>query len=167
MLNLSTDRARSMSDRKAELERKKAKLQALREEKIRRQKEKEKKDAEEFAIRATTSEKDQQKELDQMLSLVGVAPVSDVLSNLSSLSLTPEHSNNATPEPSLQSHSTPPSSGRRRGTQLSVVSVQSTNIPPREMVTYTKQTQTLSSGHERDDSICLGIMSGILQQYNC
>lgn len=39
---------------------------------------------------------------------------------------------------------------KRRGCQLSVVSVQSTNIPPREMVTYSKQTQTASSGHERD-----------------
>jgi hypothetical protein len=39
---------------------------------------------------------------------------------------------------------------KRRGSQLSVVSVQSTNIPPREMVTYAKQTQTVSSGHERD-----------------
>ena len=29
---------------------------------------------------------------------------------------------------------------------LSVVSVQSTNIPPKEMVVYAKQTQTLESG---------------------
>lgn len=39
---------------------------------------------------------------------------------------------------------------KRRSSQLSVVSVQSTNIPPRELVTYAKQTQTVSSGHERD-----------------
>ena len=67
--------------------------------------------AEEVAIRAVTTEKDQRKELDQMLSSLGVAPVSDVLSSLSSISsLTPEQSTNATPEPSLQPHSTPPSS---------------------------------------------------------
>lgn len=41
----------SMSDRKAELERKKAKLQALREEKDRRRREKEQKDAEEALVR--------------------------------------------------------------------------------------------------------------------
>ena len=29
---------------------------------------------------------------------------------------------------------------------MSVVSVQSTNIPPKEMVVYAKQTQTLESG---------------------
>lgn len=40
----------SMSDRKAELERKKAKLQALREEKDRRRREKEQKDAEEALV---------------------------------------------------------------------------------------------------------------------
>jgi len=44
MLNLSTGRVRSMADRKAELERKKAKLQALREEKERRRMEKAQKD---------------------------------------------------------------------------------------------------------------------------
>lgn len=65
--------------------------------------------AEEVAIRTVSSEKDQRKELDQMLSSLGVAPVSDVLSSLSSLSsLTPEQSANATPEPSLQLHTTPP-----------------------------------------------------------
>jgi dynein intermediate chain len=65
--------------------------------------------AEEVAIRAVSAEKDQRKELDQMLSSLGVAPVSDVLSSLSSLSsLTPEQSVNATPEPSLQLHTTPP-----------------------------------------------------------
>ncbi|XP_069674921.1 cytoplasmic dynein 1 intermediate chain isoform X6 [Periplaneta americana] len=153
LFNASTDRARNMADRKAEIERKKAKLQALREERDRRRQEKEKKDAEEIAIRSVTSEKDQRNELDQMLSSIGLAPVSDVLSSLSSLSsLTPEQSTNATPEPSLQLHSTPPATSKRRGSQLSVVSVQSTNIPPREMVTYTKQTQTASSGHERDGS---------------
>lgn len=140
-----------MADRKAELERKKAKLQALREEKERRRIEKAQKDAEEVATRAVSTDKDQRKELDQMLSSLGVAPVSDVLSSLSSLSsLTPEHSANATPESSLQLHTTPPAVSKRRGCQLSVVSVQSTNIPPREMVTYSKQTQTASSGHERD-----------------
>lgn len=151
VLNHTTFTFKKMADRKAELERKKAKLQALREEKERRRIEKAQKDAEEVAVRAASTEKDQRKELDQMLSSLGVAPVSDVLSSLSSLSsLTPEHSANATPESSLQLHTTPPAVSKRRGCQLSVVSVQSTNIPPREMVSYSKQTQTASSGHERD-----------------
>lgn len=41
--------------------------------------------------------------------------------------------------------------GRKKNVNLSIVSVQATNIPPKETVVYTKQTQTQSSGgHERD-----------------
>ncbi len=35
---------------------------------------------------------------------------------------------------------------RRKKPQLSVVAVQTTNIPPKENVTYSKNTQTLESG---------------------
>ncbi|KAK7864842.1 hypothetical protein R5R35_012491 [Gryllus longicercus] len=148
MLSTTTGR---MADRKAELERKKAKLQAIREEKERRRREKEQKDAEEAALRVAPTDRDHRKELDQMLSSLGVAPVSDVLSSLSSLSsLTPEQSNNATPEPSLQLHTSSPVSSKKRTAQLSVVSVQSTSIPPKEVETYAKQTQTANTGHERD-----------------
>ncbi|XP_015370852.1 PREDICTED: cytoplasmic dynein 1 intermediate chain, partial [Diuraphis noxia] len=71
-----------MSDRKAELEKKKAKLQAIREQKERLRKEKEKKDGDEAVSRGIGVEKDQGKEIDEMLSSLGVAPVSDVLSSL-------------------------------------------------------------------------------------
>lgn len=39
---------------------------------------------------------------------------------------------------------------KRRLPTLSVVAVQATNIPPKETVVYTKQTQTATSGHDRD-----------------
>lgn len=40
---------------------------------------------------------------------------------------------------------------KRTTTNLSVVSVQATEIPPKETVTYSKQTQTASTGGvERD-----------------
>lgn len=94
-----------MSDRRAELERKKAKLQALREEKDRRRREKEMKDVEDAAGRAHAGG-DNRKDIDEMLSSLGVAPVSDVLSSLSSMnSITPEHSRNHTPDTSLQLNS--------------------------------------------------------------
>lgn len=48
-------------DRKAELERKKAKLQALRDEKDRRRREKEQKDLEDAKTGASAPEKDQRK----------------------------------------------------------------------------------------------------------
>ncbi|XP_063227692.1 cytoplasmic dynein 1 intermediate chain isoform X5 [Bacillus rossius redtenbacheri] len=147
-----------MADRKAELERKKAKLQAIREEKERRRREKEQKDVEESPLRVAGADKDSRKDLDQILSSMGVAPVSEVLSSLSSMSsLTPEHSSNNTPDTSLVSTGQQGSAAgsKRRLPQLSVVTVQSTSIPPKEMVSYTKQTQTATSGHERD-----GIQSG-------
>uniref|UniRef100_A0AAG5DYV0 Cytoplasmic dynein intermediate chain n=1 Tax=Anopheles atroparvus TaxID=41427 RepID=A0AAG5DYV0_ANOAO len=138
-------------DRKAELERKKAKLQALRDEKDRRRKEKEQKDMEEAAGKLGHSETSTRKDLDEMLSSLGVAPVSEVLSSLSSVnSATSDHSATHTPDASLQ----PSINGvnyRKKPVNLCLVSVQATNIPPKETVVYSKQTQTNSSGgHERD-----------------
>ncbi|XP_078040670.1 cytoplasmic dynein 1 intermediate chain short wing isoform X16 [Augochlora pura] len=144
-----------MSDRKAELERKKAKLQAIREEKERRKREKEQKDVEEATVRAAGTDKDHRKELDAMLSSLGVAPVSDVLSSLSSMnSLTPEQSANATPDASLQPssiNSAQSSAGRRKNRELTIVSVAHTNIPPKEPVVYNKQTQTIQTTHTSHD----------------
>ncbi|XP_058063759.1 cytoplasmic dynein 1 intermediate chain-like isoform X6 [Anopheles bellator] len=136
-------------DRKAELERKKAKLQALREEKDRRRKEKEQKDLEEASGKLGLTETNTRKDLDEMLSSLGVAPVSEVLSSLSSVnSATSDHSATHTPDTSLQ----PTVNGyRKKPVSLCLVSVQATNIPPKETVVYSKQTQTNSSGgHERD-----------------
>ncbi|XP_050466520.1 cytoplasmic dynein 1 intermediate chain-like isoform X42 [Cataglyphis hispanica] len=143
-----------MSDRKAELERKKAKLQAIREEKERRRREKEQKDVEEATVRTVGTEKDQRKEIDAMLSSLGVAPVSDVLSSLSSMSsLTPEQSANATPDASLQPSSinSAQSANRKKNRELTIVSVAHTNIPPKEPVVYSKQTQTIQTTHTSHD----------------
>ncbi|XP_029660995.1 cytoplasmic dynein 1 intermediate chain-like isoform X10 [Formica exsecta] len=146
-----------MSDRKAELERKKAKLQAIREEKERRRREKEQKDVEEAIVRVGTgTEKDQQKEIDALLCGLNIAPVSDVLSNLSSMSsLTPEQSANATPDASLQPSSinSAQSASRKKNRELTVVSVAHTNIPPKEPVVYSKQTQTIQTTHTSHDGL--------------
>ncbi|XP_011202770.2 cytoplasmic dynein 1 intermediate chain isoform X7 [Bactrocera dorsalis] len=142
-------------DRKAELERKKAKLAALREEKDRRRREKEMKDMEEAAGRiggGVGIDKDQRKDLDEMLSSLGVAPVSEVLSSLSSVnSLTSDNSNTQTPDASLQANMNGVGGGKKQPLNLSVYNVQATNIPPKETLVYSKQTQTTSTGgHERD-----------------
>ncbi|XP_057339042.1 cytoplasmic dynein 1 intermediate chain-like isoform X35 [Microplitis mediator] len=146
-----------MSDRKAELERKKAKLQAIREEKERRRREKEQKDVEEATVRAAGTDKDHRKELDAMLSSLGVAPVSDVLSSLSSMnSLASDQSANATPDASIQPSSiTSPQSGaikKKSNRELTVVSVAHTNIPPKEPVVYSKQTQTAQTTQTSHDA---------------
>lgn len=90
-------------DRKAELERKKAKLAMLREEKDRRRREKEQKDMEEAATRGGSAPSgENRRDLDEMLSSLGVAPVSEVLSSLSSVnSATPDNSATQTPDGSL------------------------------------------------------------------
>lgn len=91
-----------------------------------------------------------------MLSSLGVAPVSEVLSSLSSVnSAASDTSATHTPDGSLQPASLngtqPISLKNRKPVNLSVVAVQITNISPKETVVYTKQTQTNSSGgHERD-----------------
>ncbi|XP_015123663.1 cytoplasmic dynein 1 intermediate chain isoform X16 [Diachasma alloeum] len=145
-----------MSDRKAELERKKAKLQAIREEKERRRREKEQKDVEEATVRAAGTDKDHRKELDAMLSSLGVAPVSDVLSSLSSMnSLASDVSNNVTPDASMQPSSITSaqssSAKKKSNRELTVVSVAHTNIPPKEPVVYSKQTQTAQTAQTSHD----------------
>ncbi|XP_015123662.1 cytoplasmic dynein 1 intermediate chain isoform X15 [Diachasma alloeum] len=146
-----------MSDRKAELERKKAKLQAIREEKERRRREKEQKDVEEATVRAAGTDKDHRKELDAMLSSLGVAPVSDVLSSLSSMnSLASDVSNNVTPDASMQPSSITSaqssSAKKKSNRELTVVSVAHTNIPPKEPVVYSKQTQTAQTAQTSHDA---------------
>lgn len=47
------------------------------------------------------------------------------------------------------------SGGKKQPLNLSVYNVQSTSIPPKETLVYTKQTQTTSTGgHERDGAYC-------------
>lgn len=142
-----------MSDRKLELERKKAKLQAIREEKERRRKEKEKSDLEDAVGKAgTTGEKDLRKDLDDMLSSLGVAPVSEVLSSYSSVQSNSTDGPQSLDTTDSQQTATLGSGGKRKPVNLMVVSVQATDIPPKETVVYTKQTQTTQAGtgHERD-----------------
>ncbi|XP_066977028.1 cytoplasmic dynein 1 intermediate chain 2-like isoform X44 [Macrobrachium rosenbergii] len=149
-----------MADRKAELERKKAKLMALREEKERRKREKEQKEAQEAALRASNQPRDDQQDLDKMLSSLGVAPVSEVLSSMSSMSSEAGGDQTASPDKSLEANaSASPRTPSKRPPQLSVVSVQATNIPPRETVVYTKGVQTSTSGDGPGDGILAQIRS--------
>ncbi|XP_071552645.1 cytoplasmic dynein 1 intermediate chain-like isoform X29 [Panulirus ornatus] len=138
-------------------------------------------EAQEAAVRASNVPRDDQ-DLDKMLSLLGVAPVSDksitkslglsdeskdicttsfilqqptaktvhldeVLSSMSSMSSEPGADQTGSPDKSLEANSTSsPRTPSKKQPQLSVVSVQATNIPPRETVTYTKGVQTSASG---------------------
>ncbi|XP_050542505.1 cytoplasmic dynein 1 intermediate chain isoform X3 [Daktulosphaira vitifoliae] len=159
-----------MADRKAELEKKKAKLQAIREQKERLRKEKEKKDGEEAASRGVNVEKDQGKEIDEMLSSLGVAPVSDVLSSLNTSPNKSELYNSmSTPDSSLkgslpQTPQTCPKS-TKKNRELSIVSLSSTNIPPKEVECYAKAVQTNHSSNERDGSCTSSPLKGYFEDW--
>ncbi|XP_071552640.1 cytoplasmic dynein 1 intermediate chain-like isoform X24 [Panulirus ornatus] len=171
---------------KEEKERKLAKLKQLRAEREKRRRDQLTKEAQEAAVRASNVPRDDQ-DLDKMLSLLGVAPVSDksitkslglsdeskdicttsfilqqptaktvhldeVLSSMSSMSSEPGADQTGSPDKSLEANSTSsPRTPSKKQPQLSVVSVQATNIPPRETVTYTKGVQTSASGDGHDE----------------
>lgn len=185
-----------MSDRKAELERKKERLRQMREEKERRKREKERLDAEAAALTLRSAanpsvasvadagsspghahasggggsgsgaSNDMRESIDKVLADIGIAPVDKVLNSMSSLassSGTPEPGAHGEPSSSLSSSSfihqagvggpgvgglrLSPRIGRRSYQKaLSVVAVHSTNIPPKENVSYAKHTQTIESG---------------------
>nr|XP_053655377.1 cytoplasmic dynein 1 intermediate chain 2-like isoform X12 [Cherax quadricarinatus] len=131
---------------KEEKERKLAKLKQLRAERENRRRKQLEKEAQEAAVRASSVPRDDQ-DLDKMLSSLGVAPVSEVLSSMSSMSSEPGGDHSGSPDKSLEANSTAsPRTPSKKQPQLSVVSVQATNIPPRETVTYAKGVQTSGSG---------------------
>ncbi|XP_022179352.1 cytoplasmic dynein 1 intermediate chain isoform X2 [Myzus persicae] len=160
-----------MADRKAELEKKKAKLQAIREQKERLRKEKEKKDGDEAVFRGIGVEKDQGKEIDEMLSSLGVAPVSDVLSSLTTSPNKSEllYSSMSTPDSSAKgSLPQTPATGpkpTKKIRELSIVSLSSTNIPPKEVECYTKAVQTTHSSNERDGSCTSSPLKGYFEDW--
>ncbi|XP_068216824.1 cytoplasmic dynein 1 intermediate chain 2 isoform X38 [Palaemon carinicauda] len=185
---------------KEEKERKLAKLKQLRAEREKRRRDQLAKEAQEAALRASNQPRDDQQDLDKMLSSLGVAPVSDkdkvkqdivksltitppsveepkdqinipsesqqaedkteVLSSMSSMSSETGGDQTASPDKSLEPNaSASPRTPSKRPPQLSVVSVQATNIPPRETVVYTKGVQTSTSGDGPGDGILAQIRS--------
>ncbi|XP_042203646.1 cytoplasmic dynein 1 intermediate chain 2-like isoform X21 [Homarus americanus] len=144
---------------KEEKERKLAKLKQLRAEREKRRQEQLAKEAQEAAARASNAPRNDQ-DLDKMLSDLGVAPLSEVLSSMSSMSSEPGADQTGSPDKSLEANATAsPRTPSKKPPQLSVVSVQATNIPPRETVTYTKGVQTSASGDGHGDGILAQIRS--------
>jgi dynein intermediate chain, cytosolic len=133
---------KKMADRKAELERKKAKLEQLRAEKKRVEEEKKKEALAASAGRPATAVgmKDLRNEAEDLLKQLGIAtsdspeqPMRHELSDsdlVSSASLT-----TGSQEPIMMVKRSVPTLGISKVTQ--------TNIPPRELVQYCKETQTV------------------------
>jgi len=140
-----------MSDRKAELERKKAKLAQIRAEKEARRKEREALETHSAAQTAVSGlRRDERQEIDKNLESLGITPVAAVVDTISSLppSLS-DVSTSSTPDTSLKPDlGLSPRLRRKKPPQLSLVAVQTTNIPPKENVSYSKNTQTEESGND-------------------
>ncbi|XP_063843086.1 cytoplasmic dynein 1 intermediate chain-like isoform X8 [Scylla paramamosain] len=131
---------------KEEKERKLAKLKQLRAEREKRRRGQLEKEAQEAAARASNAPRDDQ-DLDKVLASLGVAPVSDVLLSMSSTTSESGGDPTASPDKSLEANaSASPRTPSKKPPTLSVVSVQATNIPPKETVTYSKGIQTSGSG---------------------
>lgn len=135
-----------MTDRRAELERKRIKLALMREEKERRRREKEKeiKETEDSLKSAKTDIRD---EAEKILSSLGI-PLSD--SSGGKLIGTPEARLSPVPDHNSFSAGQQPAGKISKKLNLTIVNVHQTNIPPKENVSYNKQTQTSSSNSDRD-----------------
>jgi len=138
-----------MADRKAELERKKAKLEQLRAEKKRAEEEKKRGASGSTlpTVAGTSATKDLRLEADDILKELGI-PTGDV----------PEAAVKVKPEP-LTEETVPdagvsdmPVIGRHPMSALGISKITQTSIPPRELVQYSKETQTASLSEDAEGS---------------
>ncbi|XP_077524547.1 cytoplasmic dynein 1 intermediate chain 2-like isoform X6 [Amblyomma americanum] len=147
-----------MEARRAELERKRQKLEQLRMERLKKKEEKEKKDSRLNDVDDGLKSKSEQSfDPDELLSSLGITLTRDL--SVSSVSTPPTGSPNASSNASSLDHQSLPGQQQQLQQQaptkaqkkpkLSICTVHQTNIPSRENVTYNKQTQTVPSG-ERD-----------------
>ncbi|XP_064643513.1 cytoplasmic dynein 1 intermediate chain 2-like isoform X9 [Lineus longissimus] len=141
-----------MSDRKKELERKKKQLQELREKKKKDAEEK-KRMVDEAALRApaAASAADPRSEMDQIFSEFGLPPTAEGGARAAPGS--PAKSKSSTPSQGSQdSGDMPvPQPSPKMKAKLGIFKATQTNIPPKEMVSYSKETQTPTETHDKDD----------------
>ncbi|XP_067132735.1 cytoplasmic dynein 1 intermediate chain 2-like isoform X8 [Centruroides vittatus] len=144
-----------MTDRRAELERKRIKLALMREEKERRRREKEK-EIKETEDTFKSSKTDIRDETEKILSSLGI-PLNDSPGGKfigvpeARLSPVPDHNSIPAGQQSVGKPS--------KKLNLTVVNVHQTNIPPKENVSYNKQTQTSSSSVNDRDVLTYADMS--------
>lgn len=131
-----------MADRKAELERKKLKLEQMRkerEEKNRQRKVKEGGEEKKVAPSSGQSQ-DLRAQTDELLSSLGIPPASG---NDSQNVVQPVKETVGPKEGAPATAAATTQQASRRKAKLTVTKVGETNIPPRENVTYSKETQTI------------------------
>ncbi|XP_067843627.1 cytoplasmic dynein 1 intermediate chain 2-like isoform X1 [Heptranchias perlo] len=129
------------SELKAELERKKQRLAQIREEKKRKEEERKKKEADQKKELAQNEESDIEKkrrEAEALLQSMGIISEPSVVPPTS-----PPSKSVSTPSEAGSQDSADCTLGARRGAiKLEMAKITQVDFPPREIVTYTKETQT-------------------------
>lgn len=141
------------SELKAELERKKQRLAQIREEKKRKEEERKKKetDQKKEAAAPVQEESDLEKkrrEAEALLQSMGLTPESPIVPP----PMSPSSKSVSTPSEAGSQDSGDGAVGSRRGPiKLGMAKVTQVDFPPREIVTYTKETQTPVMAQPKED----------------
>nr|XP_017511455.1 cytoplasmic dynein 1 intermediate chain 2 isoform X3 [Manis javanica] len=141
------------SELKAELERKKQRLAQIREEKKRKEEERKKKetDQKKEAVAPVQEESDLEKkrrEAEALLQSMGLTPESPIVP----APMSPSSKSVSTPSEAGSQDSGDGAVGSRRGPiKLGMAKIMQVDFPPREIVTYTKETQTPVMAQPKED----------------
>ncbi|XP_037705118.1 cytoplasmic dynein 1 intermediate chain 2 isoform X4 [Choloepus didactylus] len=141
------------SELKAELERKKQRLAQIREEKKRKEEERKKKetDQKKEAVAPVQEESDLEKkrrEAEALLQSMGLTPESPIVPP----PMSPSSKSVSTPSEAGSQDSGDGAVGSRRGPiKLGMAKITQVDFPPREIVTYTKETQTPVIAQPKED----------------
>uniref|UniRef100_A0A8D0H4W0 Cytoplasmic dynein 1 intermediate chain 2 n=1 Tax=Sphenodon punctatus TaxID=8508 RepID=A0A8D0H4W0_SPHPU len=142
------------SELKAELERKKQRLAQIREEKKRKEEERKKKETDQkkeaLPIQEESDLEKKRREAEALLQSMGLTPEAPMVPP----PMSPSSKSVSTPSEAGSQDSGDGAVGSRRGPiKLGMAKITQVDFPPREMVTYTKETQTpvMTQPKEDDD----------------
>ncbi|XP_013381208.1 cytoplasmic dynein 1 intermediate chain 2 isoform X2 [Lingula anatina] len=139
-----------MADRKAELERKKLKLQQMREEKKRKEEEKKRKEQVEAepSGKGAAQPEDLRAETEQMLKDLGIPAT---VPSQQAPQKTEPVTSRSVPQPAVNAAAPPGQRLPATPVKLGISKLTQTTIPPKEHITYSKETQTINDSiHDRD-----------------
>uniref|UniRef100_A0A3B4ZF70 Dynein cytoplasmic 1 intermediate chain 1 n=1 Tax=Stegastes partitus TaxID=144197 RepID=A0A3B4ZF70_9TELE len=135
------------SDLKAELERKKQRLAQIREEKKRKEEERKKKESEsQQKTEATPEDSDldrKRRETEALLQSIGISPEPPLVPT----PVSPSKSVSTPSETGSQDSADGGAAGRRRMQRLGASKITQVDFLPKEVVSYSKETQTLLTAH--------------------
>ncbi|KAG7331105.1 hypothetical protein KOW79_005074 [Hemibagrus wyckioides] len=140
------------SELKAELERKKQRLAQIREEKKRKEEERKKKEAEQLkepvVVQDDSDLEKKRREAEALLQSMGIAPDVPTVSG----PLSPTAKSAGTPSEAGSQDSGDGTTGPRRGpAKLSIAKVTQVDFPPKEVVSYSKETQTPTMSEQKEE----------------